>query len=211
MYQLVCVATFVALGALVAWWATRVLTTSSEATVERFARGRGWSSRPEAGWVFRHAGELEGVSFQLGRRASPRNAFGKRMPRPILEVSAPLPAPGCIVIEPAAPVGRALVSTATRCGVTRPSRVALLTLVRDAPATVREGYEVRVTPADHPLAPRAAEVASLLGAHLTRTLRRVTVLVMEGEMQLFSHDPLASPEEIVALAERCHRAMTRST
>lgn len=209
VYQLVCVATFLAFAAFVVYWANRVGTTASEATVARFASTRGWVSRPAAGWVFRYEGELDGVPLQLGRQVSPRSAFGKPMPRPVLEVSTPLSAPGCIVIEQASPLARGLVSTAERCGVTRPSRVELLTLARDVPATVREGFEVRVMPGDHPLATGAAEVASLLGAHLQRTLRSVTVLVMEGEMHLISRDPLAGPEEVVTLAARCHRALTR--
>lgn len=209
MSQLVCIATVLAFAAFVVYWANRVSTTASEATVARFASARGWVSQPAAGWVFRYEGELDGVSLTLGRQVSPRNALGKRALRPTLEVSTPLPAPGCVVIEEARPFARVVVSTAERCGVTRPRRVELLTLARDVPATVREGFEVRATPADHPLAAGAAEVASLLAAHREETLHSLTIFVMEGEMQLISLDPLAGPEEVVTLAARCRRALTR--
>ncbi|MFO0709807.1 MAG: hypothetical protein U0353_08215 [Sandaracinus sp.] len=211
MSSLVCQVVFLAVlstaGAFAAYWFYRTLATTSVSAVARFASERGWGSRPGEGWVFRYEGELDGVRWTIGRQISPRTPYGKTALRPIFEVSTSLEAPGCLAIEPTAPIRRALAPVAARYGVTRPSRVALLTHLPDAATATREGFEVRTTPSDHPLAVRALEVAAILGAHRSRTLRAMTVLVLEDEMVLVSTDPLAALDEVLELASRCRRAL----
>ncbi len=212
MSSLACQVAFLAIlssaGAFTAYWLYRTVATTSVSAVARLASERGWVSRPAEGWVFRYEGELEGVTWTLGRQVSPKTAYGKQALRPIFEVSASLAAPGCLAITAAAPIGRLLTPVGPRYGVTRPSRVALVSKLPDAPIATSQGYEVRATPSDHPLGARASEVAALLGAHRSRTLRAMTVLVLEDEMVVISTDPLAALDEVIGLATRCHRALT---
>lgn len=207
--QLVCVASV--LGFIAFTWsiAHRVFTNTSASSVARFASERGWVSRPAAGWELRYEGQLDGgVTAHLLRRVLQRNRWGRQMRRPDLEVAAPLPAPGCLVVEPVSPLGRGFVSIAERCAVKGPSRVALLDALRDVPAGRREHYEVRAT-AEHPLTAQALEVAEILAAHSARSSGSgLLLLLLEDEMVLVSLDPFTGPAALVDLAERCRRALS---
>ena len=204
--QLVCVVSVLGFIAFTWSFAHRAETNTSVSSVVRFASERGWVSRPAAGWELRYEGQLGGVTAQLLRRVLQRGRGGK-LHRPTFEIVAPLLAPGCLLIEPASPVGRWFVSTAERCAVKSPSRVALLDLLRDVPAARREHYEVRAT-AEHPLAAQALEVARILAAHSLRTSNSPSLLLFEDEMVLVSLDPHAGPAALVDLAERCRHALS---